>query len=686
MHIKSLVADYSNLQSRTYPNPYYQYSDFEIWTRRGGDGKCFTTTDGGYVVPPPFAGPPGDAQRSVSVLLNTTLYNAYPGTNIEDTLEFMRAGDADGSLPRKLPIEFYNYIRSNLKLLSLYPELKTCYQGVIFGAPSIKIRVSALTATDYTTIRSAGVYTGEIDQELTSETFNPVPPSLKPAPASIPKPPAGPTTSVVYPSQLLRPFSSENNVILSGTEKIVSDEFQAPQSSLGPKSRPLPVIVTAQEDVQSSKSGRAASPTGITLKILTAAPPIITIGPSVYTAESDLKYIIGSNTLAPGGPPLIVDNVPYALAPSATALIIGTQTIALSQATAQLVATIKNIIYTADSLSRLVIGSQTLIPDGPLVTIDNKPYYLASSFATATPNRPQNPPIQLYKPGPLSNYVIEDKTLSSGGPAIILSDIIYSLAPEATAIISKGTTIPLSPPARVPYTIINIGGRLYTRNPASNYFLVGSQTLLPGGNPISINRTPYALIYVPQGQALVIGSVTSFIVPTAISTKQPVIITLGSSIYTANAESEIVIGSQTLVPGDKAITIDHTPYYLYMGAFGAEGLVIGSSTTSFFPSSLMLTGNTNTEGHTTATTEAVNMGSLILRPFVGLGSVTATATATATPTAVANSSSAHQPVIFTGAGVMNGVNCWPLGICFVVIIIIRRQAWTFHKRHIPFTG
>lgn len=655
-------------------------------------------------MPPPFSGPPGDAQLSVGVLLNTTLYNAYPGTDIEETLGTMRAGDADGSLPGKLPIEFYNYIRSNLKLLNLYPELKTCYQGVIFGAPSIKIRVSALTATDYTTIRSAGVYTGEIDQEPASETFNPVPPSPKPAPASVPKPPTGPTTAVVYPSQSLRPSSSERTVILPGAEETVaepapstipdtintkihttvsdpsipatSDEFQAPQSSQGPKSEPLPVIVTAQEDAQSSKLGEAASPTGITLKRLTALPPIITIRPSVYTAESDLKYIIGSRTLAPGGPPLTVDNVPSALAPSATALIIRTQTIALSQATAQLVATIKNIIYTADSLSRLVIGSQTLIPDGPLATVDNKPYYLASSFATATPNKPHNLPIltlggKFYKAGPLSNYVIEDKTLSPGGPAIILSDIIYSLAPEATAIISKGTTIPLSPPARVPHTIINIGGRLYTKNPASNYFLVGSQTLVPGGNPISINRTPYALVYVPQGQALVIGSVTSFIVPTAISTKQPVIITLGSSIYTANAESDIVIGSQTLVPGGKAITIDHTPYSLYMGTFGAEGLVIGSSTTFFFSASLMLTGDT--EGHTTATAEAVNMASLILRPFVGLESVTATATATA----VTKSSSAYQPVVFTGAGVMNGVNCWPLGIGFVVTIIIRTQAWTF---------
>lgn len=54
-----------------------------------------------------------------------------------------------------------------------------------------------------------------------------------------------------------------------------------------------------------------------------------------------------------------------------------------------------------------------------------------------------------------------------------------------------------------------------------------------------------------------------------------------------------------------------------MGTFGAEGLVIGSSTTSFFPASLIFTGNTNTEGYTTATAEAVHTGSLILRRLLG---------------------------------------------------------------------
>lgn len=100
-----------------------------------------------------------------------------------------------------------------------------------------------------------------------------------------------------------------------------------------------------------------------------------------------------------------------------------------------------------------------------------------------------------------------------------------------------------------------------------------------------------------------------------------------------------------------------------MGTFGAKGLIIGPSSTSFLPASLISTGNT--EGHNTAITEAVNMGSLILRPFVCPEPITATAIA------VANKSSAYQPVMFTGAGVMNRVNCWPLGIGLFVAIIIR---------------
>lgn len=163
-------------------------------------------------MPSPFVGPPGDAQLSVSVLLNTTLYNAYPGTDVEDTLEKMRAGDADGSIPEKVPIKSYHYIRSYLKLLKLYPELTTCYQDVIFGAPSIKIRLSALTATDYNTIRSAGVYTREVDQEPASETSNSVPSSPTPAPASVPKSPAETTIAVVYPSQPLQPSNSEKSL------------------------------------------------------------------------------------------------------------------------------------------------------------------------------------------------------------------------------------------------------------------------------------------------------------------------------------------------------------------------------------------------------------------------------------------------------------------------------------------
>lgn len=93
----------------------------------------------------------------------------------------------------------------------------------LLGAPSIKIRFSALTATDYNTIRSAGVYTREVYQEPASETSNSVPSSPTPAPASVPKSPAETTIAVVYPSQPLRPSSSEKAVILPAAKEIFAE-------------------------------------------------------------------------------------------------------------------------------------------------------------------------------------------------------------------------------------------------------------------------------------------------------------------------------------------------------------------------------------------------------------------------------------------------------------------------------
>ncbi len=87
------------------------------------------------------------------------------------------------------PSNFYNYIMSNSTLLTGYRH----------GIPSVKVRVSALTAESYNTITKPGVY---------STTRAPIPatPTEIPASGSTPQGPAVPTST----SPLYSPISPTN--------------------------------------------------------------------------------------------------------------------------------------------------------------------------------------------------------------------------------------------------------------------------------------------------------------------------------------------------------------------------------------------------------------------------------------------------------------------------------------------
>lgn len=651
--------------------------------------------------------------------LNTTLYSAYPRG--QDAAQAISSLGKDGFLESgPFLSDFHEYLKSDTRLYSLYPEVKLCYTAWMSGAPSIKMRVSVLTATEHATIKSAGIYTGSKDGDLAPKTANPVQPGPKASPLPTIKTPTRSTMPVV------RPTSAE----LDGIQSNVSPEPQPlpgkpsssiPQKNLGVKSpsaaskpkleptspgsdrpkpsdsrpesnsEPEPILLDLDQpklpgskpksnsdsrplglvpEPASSPKSDVPPPIGIALNQPKPQPPIIQVDGVSYTADSAFNYIIGSKTLAPGSTPVVVNNVRYSLAPSATVLFAGTRSIALQPAeSSPPVLTIENEIYTADSRSRVIIGSQTIVPGGPTVIIDNTPYYLAAS---PTPNlsEPYKAPIltiggQTYKAGPSSDYIIDGQTLKLGGPPITVGGVDYALAPSAEALISGGSTIMLSSPQPQPPNLLTIGGTVYTEDSNSN-FVVASETLVPGGSPVTINRTPYSLMPGPSGIGLVIGSKTSYLSPT---TRIPALIKIGDAIYTANAASEFIVGSQTLVPGGNAITINHTPYSLYVGPSG-EALVIGSSTSFLSPintafhapavitvDSALYTANANSEfiigtqtlspGHAITvsgtrislgaqetdvvvgtSTEAINLASFIMQ---GLGHAAAPTTTSTTP-------------------------------------------------------
>lgn len=72
------------------------------------------------------------------------------------------------------------------------------------------------------------------------------------------------------------------------------------------------------------KTSQPSQPNSISAPSITPfVAPLITLGGSIYTANPSSDYIIGSQTLIPGGPPITVSGTVYSLSPGATKLIIG---------------------------------------------------------------------------------------------------------------------------------------------------------------------------------------------------------------------------------------------------------------------------------------------------------------------------------------------------------------------------
>jgi hypothetical protein len=86
------------------------------------------------------------------------------------------------------------------------------------------------------------------------------------------------------------------------------------------------------------------------------------------------------------------------------------------------------------------------------------------------------------------------KTLIPGAPAITVDGTVISLDPAGTAVVVDGTnTIFLSSFDNNGYpTVITFGSHLITANQAGQ-FIIGSQTLAPGGSAATVNETVYTL-------------------------------------------------------------------------------------------------------------------------------------------------------------------------------------------------
>ncbi|MCJ1317982.1 hypothetical protein MMC15_003309 [Xylographa vitiligo] len=356
-------------------------------------------------------------------------------------------------------------------------------------------------------------------------------------------------------------------------------------------------------------------------------PSIITFQGTPITAGTTIAYTISSQTLIPGGPAIIISSTILSLATSATALAIGVVTIPFQPATPLTPpkVTIGNTAYTANSASAFILGTQTLAPGGSTIINAGTVLSLAPSataIAIGDVTIPLWPPTLLapritigpsvYTASLSAFFIIGTRTLQPGGPALTISGTVLSLFSSATALLLAGSTIPLSPPlSTAPPAVLTLGAATYTASTnAAGNLVIGTQTLVPGGQPLTISGTVLSLF--PSGTALLLAGSTIPLFP-PLPTTPSRILTLGTAPYTAitNTAGNLVIGTQTLLPGE-AVTVAGT--VLSLDPAGTK-VMIESTTTVPFPRGVGAIGGLQTTMVGSVVVSALGGG------YAGLGGV-----------------------------------------------------------------
>ncbi|MCJ1267018.1 hypothetical protein MMC22_006903 [Lobaria immixta] len=351
----------------------------------------------------------------------------------------------------------------------------------------------------------------------------------------------------------------------------------------------LPVSLDFTEP-SSLKVNSPSSPALTSASPQLSSLPRLTLDGSIITANSLSQSVIDGQTLRPGGPEITLSGTPLSLAPSATPIVIGGNTVRLAKSPSPL-STLPGRVITPNSESQYLIGGQTLTPGS---SISDSGTFL-SLAPSASKGIVSSSTLQLSAPSPLSlpiltvgdktiaansasQYIINSQTLVAGSPAITVSGTPISLASSGSNVVIGGSTIPFVATPSIPHPL-TIGAKVIFPNSASEY-PIGSQTLVAGSPAITVSGTPISLA--SSGSNVVIGGST---IPLATTPSTPYPLTIGGTLVFPNSASEYVIGSQTVIPGAHAIIISGTPISL---GPSASNIVIGSITNALIGSATPL--------------------------------------------------------------------------------------------------
>lgn len=541
----------------------------------------------------------------------------------------------------------------------------------LYDPPRALSRASAMADPSITSAGSIAPTTASVPQPASAVlpagpgvTSNPPvatnPVSSKPPVPADPNPPKDPSpdegaSTTGLAGFILQPFGPSPS---AGVNEQNSQDPKSPAETSVSPSLNQPVIPhdlgQTPPDPIAPFVNNVAPPTTASSKVNIISPnalgstlPVLTIGGNAYTANQASQYIIGSQTLALGGSTILVNGAPYSLAPAVAPAPIIAGNLGAVTPDGNPVLTINGKAYTANSASQYIIGSQTLTPGGPGVTINNVPYSLPSnptaiiSGGQTIALGPKNtvgpdvlPPARIAGAGGSNNpsrsytvagvvmignpssLVVGSTTLTPGSPPLITSGHSFSIAAGGALVFDGTTTIlPADDSATgAPGSGNNELSQIYTVDGIqltkhANTLAVDGETLTPGSPPLIISGHTFSLV---NGDVLVVDGRTS----TLLSGKSNILTNNGAASPTIGASGSngdsgsqtytvagiaitgspntITVGGMTLMPGSPPITI--AGHSLSLATGGA--LVIDGSTTMLPTRTLIPPSNSMTAGST----------------------------------------------------------------------------------------
>ena len=536
--------------SVAYPTPFIGIQGFEYITVTQQDPKCPNylqysgrnlagTTECACMMQSYMENPDAITYTSTSMItLSSTYYelgDRHPVSN--DLGNFMEG-------PLQISnTSFSNFIESVLGSEGFNKYRSCAFPAVGFGPPALMIPVAALTATTTSSVKSAGNYA-----------------TSTPKPGNVVSPTVTPPTStpVIVPSvPVAEPKASEEP-----QEKSSTAPYKAPQTDVPNALPPVPIVEPNISNEPQEKSSTASHATPQT-DVPNAVPPVPIVNkpsPSPSPATSSVNE--PANAGSPGPDETPSEETPSEIKGTDQPGSNGNQNTVGNQNAVGSSDNSKN--DQSNAATQPVVGepSHNDNGEGSSYNENTTPTAVAAvaiSYAGST-----------LTPDTSSHYNIPQiGKISPGGSPVTTNNIVYSLAPSATALISNGQTIPLTTfAAAVPENIkqpplpaLTFAGATYTAD-SSSRIVVAGQTISPGGPAFTVSNTPISLA--PGASIAVVGGITQSLQPST-PTAYPQL-TFAGRTYTANSNSAIVIQGQTLIPGSPAITISNTPISLALSA------------------------------------------------------------------------------------------------------------------------